>query len=193
MQKKSYFHGNVNSFWKGITMTGMKSVLFLSFAAAVLLFIGGCGDQRNAPQMQFGRFDVETTLTRDHIVVMERVEGISETDSILLGTVQVIDGNKVKVLGIPFFKDKYTCLRSDPLACSVAPKTQERAYYKALEATPEADAVFYKSWNRETGGIPLIWDTEKVTFSGKAFSVKPDEPQSIHEPDADSESENVSK
>ena len=132
--------------------------------------------------MGFGNFDIETKLTRDNIVVMERVEGTSETDSILLGTIQVIDGDKVKILGIPFFTDKYACLRPDPLSCSVAPRTQERAYYKALEATPQADAVFYKSWNQETSGIPLLWNTEKVTFSGKAFTVKPDQPKTNPEP-----------
>ena len=129
-------------------MRGMKSIPFLMIVVvAYMLIIGGCSSQRGTPQMGFGNFDIETKLTRDNIVVMERVEGTSETDSILLGTIQVIDGDKVKILGIPFFTDKYACLRPDPLSCSVAPRTQERAYYKALEASPQADAVFYKSWN----------------------------------------------
>jgi hypothetical protein len=176
-------------------MSGMKSISFLMIVVvAFILLIGGCAaNQRDAPLMGFGSFDVETKLTRDNIVVMERVEGTSETDNILLGAIQVIDGDKVKILGIPFFKDKYTCLRPDPLACSVAPRTQERAYYKALEATPQADAVFYKSWNQENSGIPLIWNTEKVTFSGKAFAVKPDQPKISSESEIRPEPESSSK
>jgi len=155
-------------------MTCMKSISFLMIVGVVsMLLIGGCASKRTAPQMGFGSFDVKTQLSRDHIVVLERVEGTSETDSLLLGTIQVIDGEKLKILGIPFFKDKYTCVKVDP--CLV--RTEDRAYYKALEATPEADAVFYKTMNRESGGIPLLWETETVTFSGKAFTVKPDGPE----------------
>jgi hypothetical protein len=55
------------------------------------------------------------------------------------------------------------------------PSTADRAYYKALGAVPEADAVFYKSMDREHDGIPFIWTSETVTFRGKALRLKSDE------------------
>ena len=172
-------------------MTRIKSISFLMIIAVVsILLIGGCVARSNAaPHMGFGSFDVETKLSREHIVVLERVEGTSETQSILLGTIQVIDGENLKILGIPFFKDRYTCVKSDP--CMV--NTEDRAYYKALEATPEADAVFYKTMNRESSGIPLLWETNTVTFSGKAFTVKPDRPETSIAPQTNREPETSSE
>ena len=156
-------------------MTRMNVILFLMMGVLVFMpFAGGCGGnaQKTAPRMGFGSVDVQTQLSRGDIVVLERVEGTSTTKSILFGAVQVVDGDNVKVLGVPFFKDRYTCLRTDP--CLVT--TADRAYYKALEATPQADAVFYKSVDREGSGIPLLWETETVTFSGKAITLKTDQP-----------------
>lgn len=156
----------------------LKSISFLVIAVAVsTLFAGGCATKKTAPHIGFGNFDIQTTLSRDDIVVLERVEGTSETESILLGTVQVIDGENLKILGISFFKDKFTCVKSDPCL----PEAEDRAYHKALEATPEADAVFYKTMDRENGGIPLIWETKKVTFSGKAVTLKADQPRAESE------------
>ena len=169
-------------------MRGMKSILFLFFIVVVsVLLIGGCNNQRTAPAMGFGDVSVETKLVRDDVVVLERVQGTSETQSILFGAVQIIDGKKVKIGPIPFFTEEFTCLYDPqkefrPLGC-LLPETKERAYYKALEATPEADAVFYKTWKQEMRGIPLLWETNKVTFSGKAFTVKPDQPESRSEPE----------
>ena len=151
-------------------MTRKKMVLFLMMGFLVFI-VGGCNSQKSAPHMGFGSFDVNTQLSRGDIVVLERVEGTSTTKSILFGAVQIVDGDNVKVLGIPFFTDRYTCVRTDP--CRVT--TADRAYYKALEATPEADAVFYKTMDREGSGIPLLWETETVTFSGKAITLKPDQ------------------
>ena len=162
-------------------MTLMKDIsIFKIVAVTAMLLVGGCASQRTVPQVGFGNFDVKTQLMRDDIVILQRVEGTSETESILLGTIQIIDGKNVKVLGFPFFKEQYTCVKEDPCLA----KTEDRAYYKALEATPEADAVFYKSMNREHGGIPLLWETESVTFSGKAFTVKPDQPKASSEQEA---------
>lgn len=150
-----------------------KSSLFLAILAAVsTLVIAGCETKRTAPHMGFGGVQIETKLSRDDIVVLERVEGTSETESIAFGAIQVIDRDKMKILGIPLFNDRFTCLRENPCL----PKTEDRAYYKALEGTPDADAVFYKTMKRETGGIPLIWEKEAVTFSGKAFTIKCDRP-----------------
>ncbi len=152
-------------------MTRAKSAsLFIVAAAASILLIGGCAGTRTAPHMGFGSFNIETQFSRDDIEVLERVEGTSTTDSILLGVIQVIDGRNWKLLGICFFNDRYTCVNLDPCPAS----TEGRAYYKALEAAPEADAVFYKTMNRESRGVPIFWNRETVTFSGKAIALKAD-------------------
>jgi len=154
-------------------MTRMKNISFLMIIAVVsMLLMGGCAgaSKKTIPQMGFGSLYLETQLSRDDIVVLERVEGTSSTESILLGIVQVIDGENWKILGIPFFEEKYTCVRIDP--CVVG--TEDRAYYKALEANPEADAVFYSTMDRQSSGIPILWNTETVTFSGKAIMLKAD-------------------
>jgi len=157
-------------------MIRVKNIAFLMIVVVVSIFLmGGCSNQRTAPHMEFGDVSVETKLMRDDVVV---VEGTSETQSILSGAVQIIDGNKLKIGPIPFFTEEFTCLHDPqkefrPSGCV----TLERAYYKALEATPEADVIFYKNWKQEIRGIPLLWETNKVTFSGKALTVKPDQPE----------------
>ncbi len=55
------------------------------------------------------------------------------------------------------------------------PNTASRAYYKALEAHPEADAVFCKDYEREEVGIPWLFHTETVTYKGKAIKLKADQ------------------
>ena len=197
VREKSHFPGNVNILLKEVCMTRIKSnsILMILVVVSILLIAGCDSSKKTTPHMGFGSFDVETKLAREHIVVLERVEGTSETQNILLGTIQVIDGENWKILGIPFFKDRYTCVKSDP--CLV--DTEDRAYYKALEATPEADAVFYKTMNRESSGIPLLWETKTVTFSGKAFTVKPDQymtsfvPETTPEPETSPEEETGSE
>ena len=52
--------------------------------------------------------------------------------------------------------------------------TMDRAYYKALEAAPDADAVFVKCFDVESSGIPLIYGTIAATCRGKALQLKPD-------------------
>ena len=49
-----------------------------------------------------------------------------------------------------------------------------RAYFNALAKTPDADNVLQKSVNVQTSGIPGLFETEKVTFEGKAVRIKTD-------------------
>jgi len=121
--------------------------------------------------MGFGNFGIETDISRDDIVVLDRVQGSSTTESICLGAVQVIDGDNLRVLGIPFFKEKYSSLCHKGIWMNL---TEQRAYYKALESAPDADAVFYKSMDYEVSGIPLIWWTETATYTGKGIQLKAD-------------------
>ena len=145
------------------------SFLLVVFACALT----GCGSaQKMTPHLGFGDLRVETQIGRGDIVVLDRVEGSSTLTSILFGCIQIIDGDKLQLLGFKFFKDKYTYFKDTGghfASCA------DRAYYKALEAAPEADCVFQKSMDYEDAGIPLLWSTQAVTFKGKAVKVKTDE------------------
>ena len=164
--------------------------LLLIVVVVSLLFGGGCGAARKqTPHMGFGSFDIRTELTREDIVVLDRVEGTSSTTAIVGGLIQIIDGDKLKILGIPFFKEKYTYWRQSiygdagteswerVVADALDPtlSTADRAYYNALEAAPEADAVLFKSLDHEDEGIPLIWWTKTITYKGKATKLVADE------------------
>lgn len=154
--------------------------LLLITVVVSLLFAGGCGSaQKQVPHMGFGNFDVRTDLTREDIVVLDRVEGSSTTTSILLGVIEIIDGDKLKLLGIPFFKEKYAYFAqsayANQLMGTLWATTADRAYYKALEAAPDADTVFFKSMDHEDEGIPLIWQTKTVTWKGKAIKLVADQ------------------
>ena len=96
--------------------------------------------------------------------------GTSSTTSVLLGLFQIIDGNKFKILYIPFFKDKYTHFGG--VGYITGP--DERAYYKALEKAADADLILAKSMDREDWGIPLLFTTKSVTWRGKALQIRPD-------------------
>ena len=142
--------------------------LFLCMCSALILTGGGC-NEKMVPHMGFGNFGIETDLSRGDIVVLDRVQGSSTTESICLGAVQIVDGDNLRILGIPFFKEKYSSLFNKGIWMN---STERRAYYKALEAAPDADAVFYKSMDYEFSGIPLIWWTETATYTGKGIKLK---------------------
>ena len=136
--------------------------------------LGGCGGaQKTVPHMGFSNLYIETQITRNDVVVLDRVEGSSTLTSILFGAINIIDGDKLQLLGIKFFKDKFTYFK-DSNAWIRSPECADRAYYKALEAAPEADAVFGKSMDNEEGGLPFLYRTQAVTFRGKAVKLKAD-------------------
>jgi hypothetical protein len=150
----------------------MTSFVLVS-AVASLLFVGGCGSaQKTVPHMGFGTFDIKTELTREDVVVLDRVEGSSTTLSIVFGVIQIIDGDKLKLFWIPFFQEKCTYFQGLPGLWAV---TADRAYYKALEAAPESDFVFFKSMDHEYEGIPGIFHMKRVTFKGRAVKLKADQ------------------
>ena len=155
-------------------------LLLLIIFTISLLFGGGCGSaQKQTPHMGFGNFDIRTELTRKDIVVLDRVEGTSTTTSILCGLIEFIDGDKLKLLGIPFYKEKYAYFVQNAYSIQkmggLWATTADRAYYKALEAAPEADTVFFKSMDHEDEGIPLIAWTKTVTWKGKAIKIGADQ------------------
>ncbi len=150
-------------------MPGRNRVTIFVLAAVFLFLIQGCA-QKTVPHMGFGNFDIRAEISRNDIEVLDRVEGTS-TSSTYLGVVEIVDGNKLKLFGIPFFKERFTPCGLEHLYIT----TEDRAYYKALEAAPQADVVFFKSMDNEIDGIPVIWGTKSVTFSGKAIRLKADQ------------------
>jgi hypothetical protein len=154
----------------------MKINTLCLFLCSIMIFLCSCAAQKTAPHMGFGEFDINTAFSRSDIVVLDRVEGSSTTDYILLGIIQIVDGKNVRIFGIPFFKEKYATSTSTQTNYWDNPNAH-RAYYKALEATPEADAIFEKSMDYEFGGVPPIWWTETATYSGKAIKLRPDKEQ----------------
>ncbi len=99
----------------------------------------------------------------------------------LLGSIQIIDEDKYKILWIPFFQDKGAGnLQGNGsflamLSKSLTPvSVLDRAYYDALAETPDADTVFYKSATQERRGIPLIFTSHRVTLRGKAAKINTD-------------------
>lgn len=135
---------------------------------AMLLTANGCaGSARSTPTLNFGVINMQSNLSRQDIIVMDRVDGTSESTIMLGGLIEMIDGDKLVVLGIPFFKDRFAVYED-----KVAPSPYTRAYYAALQKTPEADAVLQKSVVSEVSGFPLIYGTQSVTISGKAIKLK---------------------
>ncbi len=102
--------------------------------------------------------------------------------SYVLGLVKIIDGDKLILLGMKTFEDQYAFLQ-DPglpilqvltLGLSGGPTAEDRAYYKALAATPDADVVIPKAYVKQISGIPLLASMKEVTFTGKAVKIKAD-------------------
>lgn len=144
-------------------------------AVGVCLVLPGCsGAQKMIPHMGFGSLNIEAEIARSDIVVMDRVEGSSTLDTYFFGAVMIIDGDKLQLFGIKLFKDKYVWRNQGPTLIPAAASAASRAYYKALEAHPDADAVFAKAWEREEAGIPFLFHNLTVTFKGKAIRLLAD-------------------
>ena len=140
----------------------------------LILFSYGCGSARKqVPHMVFSRMSMETKLGRDDVLITKAVEGTS-TATTILGVITFVDGDKLMLFGIPFFKDKFTYFDTEGWHL-FGPSLIDRAYYKALEAAPDADYVFVKSHDHEREGFPLISSTETVYFKGKAVKIKSDQ------------------
>lgn len=152
-------------------MSGRVWSCAVAFVPLIALLPVGCGAQKMAPHMSFGCMYIEAQIDRDDIVVLDSVEGSSNKTSFLLGLIEVVDGDKLQLFWIKFFKDKYVW--KDPQRWQLA-DTASRAYYKALEKHPEADAVLAKSWDREESGLPGLLHSESVTFRGKAVKLTAD-------------------
>src|SRR5258708_6628710 len=109
---------------------------------------------------------INANMTAADYEVLGTTEGKSTRLSVLCGIVQVIDGDKVAILGIKFFEDQYAYAEKGALE-RLRVHPEDRAYYKALAATPDADTVAGKAFVKTKSGIPLIYSSQEVTYQGK--------------------------
>ena len=161
------------------TRRGARALLLALCAALVASTFGCASAQKTAPHMGIGGLEIEADFDRSDLVVMDTVIGESSTTSILFGLIQIIDEDKVSILGLKTFTDKYTYFNSDPgfigsIARIFGAGPADRAYYKALEKAADADFVLVKSMDREDSGIPIFASTQTVTWRGKAMRLKAD-------------------
>ena len=156
----------------------MSKSLVLTLVISLMAIAGCSTATKQKPHMSYTDVSVQAKIDRQDMVVLEAVEGTSDTTSVLLGLVQIIDGSKVKVLGIPFFTDKYTYF-TEPglfgLFGLLGGGPLDRAYYKALERHPDADVVLVKSYDSEFSGVPLLFSNTATTVRGKAMKIKADQ------------------
>ena len=148
----------------------MKIKLLITGLACIttMVLISGCaGVRRGTPQASAV---INANLNASDLEVLDKTEGKSTKVSVLLGLFQVIDGDKYRILGIKFFEDQYAYEDKPSLLGRVS--IEDRAYYKALAATPDADCVARKAFVTTRSGIPLLYMIEEVTFQGKALKYK---------------------
>lgn len=157
-----------------------------------VLLSGGCASvERTTPR---AHSQVNVKLKNSDYTVMGTVKGVSTTTSYAGGLVKVIDGDKVRVLGIKFFKDQYSYLTPKdhfnagevvltaylwPVLVPVmlyrhSASAEDRAYYKMLAAVPEADAMIKSSLVAQQSGFLLLRSEEEVTVTAKAIKFKAD-------------------
>ncbi|MCK5658901.1 MAG: hypothetical protein KAH96_03370, partial [Alphaproteobacteria bacterium] len=163
---------------KGGIMRKQRVIFLLGIVFVIVcFFITGCSGVMKATPASGIIVDVGS-MNRNDYTILDRVEGTSSTRSFLFGLIQIIDGDvdKIKVFWIPFFEEKYAfqILAPFPLSLFQFATTADRAYYKALAKTPDADSVLNKAYSKEKRGIPFIFENETVTFTGKAIKLKTD-------------------
>jgi len=158
----------------------MKRVVRVLCAVGIIGVLTGCaGLVKQAPQLQM-QMDV-AAMDRNDYVILDRVNGESTKTSIAFGAIQIIDGSKMIICGMRLFADQYarsphemTYIEDFLTKALELPTSQDRAYYKALAATPDADVIIPKTYDYEKSGIPVLFTHEKVNFKGKAIKLKTD-------------------
>ncbi len=112
------------------------------------------------------------SMTRNSFTILKPVEGTSTRVSILLGLYQKVDGNKIRLLWIPFYRDQFAHVQ--PPSFWEGTSSEDRAYFQAISQVPEADDIVSTSYVKEQFLIPLLYKEERVTFRGKAVRIKSD-------------------
>ncbi len=160
----------------------MKKQIIVSLAmAAVAVAVSGCASVQRAAPTAPGQVNIN--LEKGDYTMLGSVKGSSTVVSYCGGVVQVVDGDKVRVLGLRNFEDQYSFQTkqtatgntdlSGMLYDLMKPiAVEDRAYYKALAATPDADVVIPKALTKQKSGIPFICEEETATFTGKAVKYR---------------------
>ena len=128
---------------------------------------------KGSPHMGYKGIKCQPPMINENYVVLDAVEGVSDTTSIFFGLIKIIEGNKIRLLWFfPFYEEKYSFIAQRPLRLG---KTAKRAYYNALEKVPDADFILEKSVTVERKTIiPLLYRTKKVTYKGRSIKLKAD-------------------
>jgi hypothetical protein len=157
-------------------MFGMKAIDISRFFAlgllGGLLLLTGCATATYKPAVKFGQLNLEASVPREDLVVLDAVEGTSREDAYVLGLVRVIDGDKWQVLGIKFFEDHCASPQGYTFPWCFCDPVAGRAYYNALEQAPQADAVMERSSSSSVKGFPFLYSSRQVTYRGKAIQLK---------------------
>ena len=156
----------------------MRNLIVSSLAmAAVAVLMSGCASVQRATPAAPGLVNIN--LEKGDYTMLATVKGSSTVASYVCGIVQVIDGSKVSILGFKNFEDQYSFQQPRStgifglLEAILNPvSVEDRAYYKALAATPDADAVIPKAFTKQSSGFPLLYVEEDATFTGKALKYK---------------------
>ena len=130
---------------------------------------------KGSPHMGYNGIEWQPSMTSEDYVVLDAVEGVSDTTSIFFGLIKIIEGNKIRLLWFfPFYEDKYSLIAQRPMRLG---RTGKRAYYNALKKAPDADVILEKSVTVERKTIiPLLYRTKRVTYKGRAIKLKADSP-----------------
>jgi hypothetical protein len=156
----------------------MKLIMTLAVGVAVAALTNGCTTATRGTAASLPV--INANMDKNDYEVGPPTEGTSKVTSVLLGLVKVFDGNKVKVLGIPF----YEVQRASPGLFDVtitgfvrdwvngSMEAKDRAYFKALETTPDADTIVPKAYVTSYTGIPILFTSTEVTFQGKSLKYK---------------------
>ena len=149
-----------------------KRIVSVLAMATVSVLMSGCANVQRGTPATPGLVNIN--LERGDYSMLGSVKWSSTLKSYAFGAVQIIDGNKLRILWVfKGYEDQYSYLNPDGLSQLLGTvSVEDRAYYKALAATPDADAIIPKSFVKQTSGIPFINEEEEVTFSGKALKYK---------------------
>lgn len=155
---------------------------FILFTLLSILFLSACRGVEKWSPVSPVSMDIGS-MKRSDYSVLDRVRADSTTTSILFGAVKIIDGDKLEIFWIPFYEEEYAFRRGQEVNNMVinpikslyeVSNTEDRAFFKALAAVPDADTIIQQSYSKEKYGIPFCYKSERVTFTGTPIKIKTD-------------------
>ena len=156
----------------------MKKLIALAgVGSVVLLLTNGCTSTRGTPS---ALPTINANMDKNDYQVGPATQGSTHVDSYLGGFVKILDQDNVSVLGFPFYEVKTAGPQDEKTFVGLfqefmtgQAEARGRAYFKALEAAPDADTIIPKSYIIKDRIIfPIIYSEYDVTFQGKALTYK---------------------